>query len=393
MISSWRVTRGVRTLVTRIAAAHGAGTDATVVHFVPQIETSDGPRGDASALEQHDADASERRMRSDVAQLCASSGGVHTHYRADGTRVLTVGTGEKLAESTPLALRSATAAAMTAARRLRAASVSIALPSTATAEDVAAVTAGAILAGQGFSRHTHTPGKEQSRVESFALETVDLVTVAEGASAAWARAAAFAEGTVYARDLVCRHGDELSPLRLEEEAVALAERTGLRATVLRESELEALGANMLLAVGQAATHKARLVALEYDSADGADETVAIVGKGVTFDTGGLNLKPTGSIEEMHMDMGGAGATLGAALAVATLAPPKTRCVFVVAIAENAVAAEALKPLAVLTSMKGSTVSVGNTDAEGRLCLADAITWVQVSVLYVPLHFTRILLTV
>ena len=175
---------------------------------------------------------------------------------------------------------------------------------------------------------------------------------------------------------MCRHGDELSPLQLEEEAVALAERTGLRATVLRESELEALGANMLLAVGQAATHKARLVALEYDSADGADETVAIVGKGVTFDTGGLNLKPTGSIEEMHMDMGGAGATLGAALAVATLAPPKTRCVFVVAIAENAVAAEALKPLAVLTSMKGSTVSVGNTDAEGRLCLADAITWVQ-----------------
>ena len=384
--SRCKLSRFVRTLVTRIAVAHPTGPASTVVVFVPQVDTSDGPRGDPTVLDwlEQPIDDGRVRLESDVAQACSGGGGVHVHYLTDGTRIIAVGTGEKKGEASLDALRGGVGAAMAAARQLRATSVAIVPPLRETPADIAAVTTASILAGQQFSRHS-TPSsaaRQQRRAESFAVETVDIVAPTAGAEhqRAWRRAAALANGTVYARELACRDGDELTPHHLEVEAIALGVEHGLKMTVLDETDLAALGCNMLIAVGQAATHKSRLVALEYDSGDhddgAATPTVAVVGKGVTFDTGGLNLKPTGAIEDMHMDMGGAAATLGAALAVATLQPPRTRAVFVVALAENAVAAEAYKPYSILTSMKGSTVRVGNTDAEGRLCLADAMTWVQ-----------------
>jgi len=190
-----------------------------------------------------------------------------------------------------------------------------------------------------------------------------------------------------ARDLVNERADTINPQSVTEYASQLATQFGFSATVMNEAELRENGLNMLVAVGQAAEHTAALVELEWlhpSHSTTPGESLCIVGKGVTFDTGGLNLKPTGFIEDMHMDMGGAAATLGCAhvfgkalqAGSAPANPRFTRVAFVLALAENAIGSLAVKPNAVLTSHKGMTVQVGNTDAEGRLCLADAMSWVQ-----------------
>lgn len=198
----------------------------------------------------------------------------------------------------------------------------------------------------------------------------------ESVDEAVARSRMLAEATAYARDLANERGDVAGPAYMERAALSIAEDYGLSATVLDYDTLKREGLNMLAAVGQAARESPRLVAVEYHGDPGnADNVVALVGKGVTFDSGGLNLKPTGSIENMHIDMGGAAAVLGALTAVARMAV-KVNVVAVIALAENAVDAHSYKPHAILRSYKGLTVEVGNTDAEGRLCLADALTWVQ-----------------
>jgi leucyl aminopeptidase len=150
----------------------------------------------------------------------------------------------------------------------------------------------------------------------------------------------------------------------------------LTVTVLQHEDLLAQGLHMLAAVGQGAQVPPRLVAVEYKGDPSApDCKLALVGKGVTFDTGGLNLKMTGFIEDMHMDMGGSAAVLAGFKGVVG-SGLRRNVVCVLALAENAIGKDAVRPHSILTSLKGDTVEVGNTDAEGRLCLGDAMWWVQ-----------------
>lgn len=133
---------------------------------------------------------------------------------------------------------------------------------------------------------------------------------------------------------------------------------------------------LLTAVGQGASVPPRLVVVEYaGAADAASGPVALVGKGITFDTGGIHLKPSGYIEDMYLDKAGAAAVVGAIWSLQQLSSP-VHVVGVLALAENAIGARAVKPSALLHSLHGRTVEVGNTDAEGRLAMADAMTWVQ-----------------
>jgi len=133
--------------------------------------------------------------------------------------------------------------------------------------------------------------------------------------------------------------------------------------------------NLFYNVGKGAQVEPRCVIVHYqgdpENQDSID--IALVGKGLTYDTGGLNLKPTKYIEEMHLDKGGACAVMGALKGTLEL-KPKKNLVFVMAFAENAIGKHAYKPGDIIKSLKGLTVEVGNTDAEGRLVLADAITW-------------------
>ena len=146
--------------------------------------------------------------------------------------------------------------------------------------------------------------------------------------------------------------------------------------VIKGQELVDLEMNLFHNVGKSATSEPRAVMVHYQgNPDSTDIDIALVGKGVTFDTGGLNLKPTGYMEDMYGDKNGACAVLGALHGCLDLKPRKN-IVFAVGLAENAIDSKSYKPGDILTSMKGLTVEIGNTDAEGRLVLADTMTYVQ-----------------
>ena len=187
---------------------------------------------------------------------------------------------------------------------------------------------------------------------------------------------ALCNATLFARDLMNEQGDEANPEALEAAASEVAAAHGMKMDVIRgTAELEAAGLRMHAAVGQASRFAPRLVTLEHRGAPESEETVLLVGKGITFDTGGLNLKPTGFMETMHYDMGGAAAVLGAMQALGQLGV-RANVVATLGLAENAIGSRAYKPHAILRSHKGLTVEVGNTDAEGRLVLADALSYAQ-----------------
>ena len=173
-----------------------------------------------------------------------------------------------------------------------------------------------------------------------------------------------------ARDLVNTAPSDLVPATLADEAERVAAASGLQAEVLDEKALEENGYGGIVGVGQGSVNPPRLVRLEYAPAQ-ADKTVVFVGKGITFDSGGLSLKPPKSMETMKSDMGGAAAIIGAMQAIAILAPA-VRVIGYLSIAENMPSGSAQRPSDVLTIYGGKTVEVLNTDAEGRLVLADAL---------------------
>jgi leucyl aminopeptidase len=185
---------------------------------------------------------------------------------------------------------------------------------------------------------------------------------------------AAAAGCLEARRLVNLPPNDLTPARLAEEARALAQQHGLKCTVLGPAQLRRQKMGGILGVAQGSANEPRLIALESRSAPRGAPTVALVGKGVTFDTGGISLKPGAKMDVMKCDMGGAAAVLGAAAIVAARKLP-VRLLAVAPAVENMPGSRAIKPSDVLHMASGQTVEVLNTDAEGRLILADALHWV------------------
>lgn len=176
-----------------------------------------------------------------------------------------------------------------------------------------------------------------------------------------------------ARDLVNRPANIVTPEYLAQEAKKLKE-FGVKVTVLDEKKIEKLGLNLIHSVGKGSVNKPRLVIMEYYGAGKAAESHALVGKGITFDTGGYSLKPSEAMKAMKSDMGGAAATIGTIKALATAKTP-INVIGVMSCAENMVSSNAVKVSDVVKSYNGLTVENLNTDAEGRLVLADAISYV------------------
>jgi leucyl aminopeptidase len=183
------------------------------------------------------------------------------------------------------------------------------------------------------------------------------------------RTAAIAEAVAFGRDLVNTPANDLGPDALEREALGVAERFGARAEVTRGDDLIARNLPLIHAVGRAAGQAPRLVDFTWGRADAPK--VTLVGKGVTFDTGGLDIKPASAMEIMKKDMGGAAAALSLSRMIME-AGLDVRLRTLVPIVENSISANAFRPGDVLKSRKGLTVEIGNTDAEGRLILADAL---------------------
>ncbi len=194
----------------------------------------------------------------------------------------------------------------------------------------------------------------------------------EAAANAAAPLAALAEGVFFTRDLVNEPANILTTTDFAARLAAMRD-LGLEVDVLDEAELERLGMRTLLAVGQGSESPSKVVVMQWKGAEGAP--FALIGKGVVFDTGGISIKPAAGMEEMTMDMGGAGTVAGV---MRTLALRKARAhvVGLVGLVENMPDGRAQRPGDVVTSMKGDTVEVINTDAEGRLVLADVLWYAQ-----------------
>jgi leucyl aminopeptidase len=181
-----------------------------------------------------------------------------------------------------------------------------------------------------------------------------------------------AEATLLARDLVSAPGNYMTPTHMAEVAQQIAADTGLECTILERSDMEKLGMGSLLGVAQGSAQPPKMIVLKYNGEPGGD-TLALVGKGLTFDSGGISLKPGEGMELMKNDMGGGAAVLGAMQAVGKLKPSKN-VLGIVACTENMPSGSALKPGDVITAMNGKTIEIINTDAEGRLILADAVAY-------------------
>ena len=187
------------------------------------------------------------------------------------------------------------------------------------------------------------------------------------------RGQTIAEGTMLARDLSNQPANHLTPTQLAEKAEAVAADSGLRCEVFDKATLEEKGFRTLLAVAQGSVEEPRFIILEYTPEGEGQDTVVLVGKGITFDTGGISLKPGKGMHEMKHDMSGAAAVLGAMQAVGQL-KPDLHVIGVIAATENMPSGTAIKPGDVVTSYGGKTIEILNTDAEGRLVLADALGW-------------------
>jgi len=229
-------------------------------------------------------------------------------------------------------------------------------------------------AAQRSWRHDvyRTKLREKSRPT---LGSITLLNAPEGSEAAWAPQKALTEGLELTRTLVAEPPNIIYPESFVARVLAETEGLGLEVTVLGEAEMKELGMGALLGVSQGSAREARLLALKWSGAGEGDPALALVGKGVTFDTGGISLKPGAGMEDMKWDMGGAGAVVGT---MKTLAARKAKAnvIGVCGLVENMPDGNAIRPGDVLTSMSGQTIEVLNTDAEGRLVLCDAITWVQ-----------------
>jgi leucyl aminopeptidase len=206
------------------------------------------------------------------------------------------------------------------------------------------------------------------------LEEVVIVGV-DGAEAEWAPRAALLDGISFTRELVSEPANILYPESFVERCRARVAPLGIDVEVLDETQMAQLGMGALLGVGQGSVRPPRILAMRWNGGGEGGKPLVLVGKGITFDTGGISIKPAQGMEAMKWDMGGAGAVAGAMVAIAGR-KAKANVIGVCVLAENMPDGNAQRPGDVVTSMSGQTIEVINTDAEGRLVLADAITWAQ-----------------
>jgi leucyl aminopeptidase len=238
---------------------------------------------------------------------------------------------------------------------------------------VKAVIEGAIL-GQVTGDIYRTSDKEETKeISSLHLisESPDVPDLAKAIETA----SVMAEATNFARRLGFEPGNVMTPSELARQAQEMAARERLFCEVLGEQEMKELGMGALLGVARGSEEPARLIVLGYNlpEAGEAGELIALVGKGITFDSGGISIKPAEGMDEMKYDMGGGAAVIGAMQAIARL-KPRARVLGVVPATENLPSGRAIKPGDVVRTLSGKTVEVANTDAEGRLILSDAITY-------------------
>ncbi len=240
-----------------------------------------------------------------------------------------------------------------------------------TAQAAALTAAGARLRSYRFDKYrTKEPADKKPSVKELSL----LCAEARAASSAYGREDKVIDGVFLTRDLVSEPANVIFPKSFADKLGELVD-LDVKIEVLGEKKMRALGMGALLGVAQGSAHEPQLVAMRYDGGKKGEAPVVFIGKGVTFDSGGISIKPAAGMEQMKWDMGGAGTVAGAIKALAGR-KAKANVIGIVGLVENMPSGTAQRPGDVVTSMSGQTVEVINTDAEGRLVLADAMTYAQ-----------------
>ena len=234
-----------------------------------------------------------------------------------------------------------------------------------------AVVEGILLGQYRFDRYQAKVDSTPPLVERLTVVAQDGVPL-DAVQSRCALAAVQCDSANWARDLACTPSNDLTPTAISREAQQLAERTDLQFAYLDEGRMGELGMNALLGVSKGSAEPAQLIILKYEANRDAD-TLALVGKGITFDTGGISIKPSAGMDEMKYDMCGAAAVLGAMRVIAAV-KPAVNVVCVVPSAENMVGPAAQRPGDIVRAFNGKTIETKNTDAEGRLILADALAY-------------------
>jgi leucyl aminopeptidase len=289
-------------------------------------------------------------------------------------RLLLVGLG-KQASATAETIRRASAVAVKEAQKLKVINVTIGVHGDLAINPEAVAQAfaeGIEMGAYRFARYFTGLSAEQSfEVEGATVFTKTDQRTTDGV----ARGQTIARGVCFARDLVNGPGYAMTPAALGDEAIALGKRLDLKVTVLDMEQLTEQGFGGILAVGKGSANEPRFITMEYGKAKKGIPTICLVGKGLTFDSGGLSLKPADAMETMKSDMGGAAAVFGAMQVVGELKLP-LHVVGLVSAAENMPSSNAYRPGDIVKTLSGKTIEVLNTDAEGRIILADALYYAQ-----------------
>jgi leucyl aminopeptidase len=238
------------------------------------------------------------------------------------------------------------------------------------AESAAQLASGAMLRRYSFDIYKSKKDKKTPVLQSLSIQCGEPAK----SKKAFANYEAIASGNHVARDLVNEPANILHPVEFANRAMALS-KLGVKIEVLNPTQMKKLGMGALLGVAQGSPHEARLVVMRWDGGKSGEKPVAFIGKGVTFDTGGISIKPAAGMEDMKGDMAGAACVVGLMHALAKR-KAKANVIGAIGLVENAVDGKAQRPGDVVKSMSGQTIAVLNTDAEGRLVLADVLWYIQ-----------------
>ncbi len=340
-----------------------------------QTTTTDQPPADSAAdtvaIGVFEGEQPGAGAPAELAQLLASGEASRAFKKlalahAQGKRWLLVGLGERARFDHERA-RVAAATALTRAREIGTRTLCWELPAGGEAATAAALVEGTILGEYRFERHKSAADAEESpRLEQL------IISAAPAPADAVAEAALLAEAVNRARDLQNRPGNDLTPSALGEYARGLgAEIEGLSVEVEGREQIIARGMGAFAAVARGSDEEPALITMRYEGPGASGPTLGFVGKAVTFDSGGISLKPGAKMAEMKFDMSGGAAVIEAIATVARLQLP-VRLLAVVGATENLPSGHAVKPGDIVTAANGKTIEVNNTDAEGRLVLADCL---------------------
>ena len=353
----------------------GIEADAIIVNHCEGMESPDGETAAVDGL--LDGVISQLIKQGEIKGKPNEITMVHSFGKLPAARVVVVGLGKQ----SELSINKVRVAVAETCRWLRSREISTiaTVPQGANINDVSpadaaqAITEGALLGTYTFRRYMTREEDKPGEIKQLSIVGAERLKsqLEEGVN----KGQIISEATNLARDMVNEPANYMTPTSMAEMAAKLAENHGLEITVIDLEKMKELGMGGLLGVSQGSRQPPKFIVLDYKGGTAKEPDIALVGKGITFDSGGISIKPSEKLEEMKGDMAGGAAVMAAIAAIARL-KPRINVMAIIPTTENLPDGNALKPGDVLTTMNGKTIEIISTDAEGRLILADALSYAK-----------------